>query len=107
MAKVARKTKEGKEKQAETEESRKRQEALIKATLKAKGEKGTNSDDEGWDSVEEDFPHIKLDELKDLESQLAGMNIEGGDDDEEDDDFEDEEPEQKPKKEETKKANKK
>jgi hypothetical protein len=40
--------------------------------------------------VEEDFPHIKLDDLKDLESQLAGMKIEGEDDEDEDDeDFED------------------
>lgn len=83
VIKGARKTVEGKQKQAETEEGRKRQDALIKATLKSKGEKGTGSDDEGWDSVEEDFPHIKLDDLKDLESQLAGMKIEGagGDDD--------------------------
>jgi hypothetical protein len=65
----------------------------VKATLKQKGEKGTEEDDEGWDSVEEDFPHIKLDDLKDLASQLEGMNIEGGDDDE-DEDFEDEDEEE-------------
>ena len=50
-------------------------EAIVKATLKQKGEKGTEQDDEGWDSVEEDFPHIKLDDLKDLQTQLAGMQI--------------------------------
>lgn len=59
----------------ETEETRKLNEAIVKATLKQKGEKGTEQDDEGWDSVEEDFPHIKLDDLKDLQTQLAGMQI--------------------------------
>ncbi len=49
-----------------------------------------------------------MDDLKDLESQLAGMKIEGEDDEDDDNEgFEDEEPEVKPKKEETKKANKK
>ncbi len=93
VAKGNRKTQEGKQKQAETEEQRKKNEAIVKATLKQKGEKGTEEDDEGWDSVEEDFPHIKLDDLKDLASQLEGMNIEGGDDDE-DEDFEDEDEEE-------------
>ncbi len=93
VAKGSRKTQEGKQKQAETEEQRKKNEAIVKATLKQKGEKGTEEDDEGWDSVEEDFPHIKLDDLKDLASQLEGMNIEGGEDDE-DEDFEDEDEEE-------------
>ena len=81
-------------KHAESEESRKREEALIKATLKEKGEKG-DDDDDGCDSVEEDFPHIKLDDLKNLNEQLAGMKIKGDDEDDEgdDDDFEDDEDE--------------
>ncbi len=65
---------------------------MIKATLKDKSSaaKEGDDDDEGWESVEEDYPHIKLDELKDLATQLAGMNIEGGeeDDDEENDEEE-------------------
>ncbi len=111
VAKASRKTQEGKQKQAETEEQRKKNEAIIKATLKQKGEKGTEEDDEGWDSVEEDFPHIKLDDLKDLASQLEGMKIEGGEDDddedfEDDDEDEEEESKQKPKAAEGKKAKK-
>jgi len=87
IATATRKTKDGKERQAESEENRRREEALIKATLKEKSAaaKDGDDDDEGWESVEEDYPHIKLDDLKDLATQLAGMNIEGGDDDEEDD----------------------
>lgn len=96
VAKGNRKTQEGKQKQAETEEQRKKNEAIIKATLKQKGEKGGEDDDEGYDSVEEDFPHIKLDDLKDLASQLESMNIEGGDD-EDDEDFEDEDDEEESK----------
>jgi hypothetical protein len=94
VVKASRKTEEGRGKHAESEEARKREEALIKATLKEKGEKG-DEDDDGWDSVEEDFPHIKLDDLKNLNEQLAGMKIQGDDDDDEgdDDDFEDEEDE--------------
>jgi hypothetical protein len=63
--KASRKTEDSRLKHAESEESRKREEALIKATLKDKDEKG-DDEDEGWDSVEEDFPHIKLDDLKNL-----------------------------------------
>jgi hypothetical protein len=40
--------------------------------------------------VEEDVPHVKLDELKSLEDQLATMKIQGADDDEEEDDDKDE-----------------
>jgi hypothetical protein len=93
IVKGARKTEEGRLKHAESEESRKREEALIKATMREKGEKGEDEDDDGWDSVEEDFPHIKLDDLKTLSEQLAGMKIKGDDDEEgedkDDDDFED------------------
>lgn len=73
VTKAVRKTKEGRERQAESEETRKREEALIQATLKQKNK--DESDEEGWESVEEDYPHIKLDDLKDLEEQLAGMQI--------------------------------
>jgi hypothetical protein len=95
----ARKTDEGRLKHAESEEARKKEEAIIKATLKDKNEKGAEDDEDGWDSVEEDFPHIKLDDLKKLGEQLAGMKIEGeNDDDENDDDFEDDDEPQKKKK---------
>ena len=106
VAKGSRKTQEGKQKQAETEESRKKNEAIVKATLKQKGEKGTEEDDEGWDSVEEDFPHIKLDDLKDLASQLEGMKIEGADEDD-DEDFEDEDEDEEESKSNTKGESKK
>jgi hypothetical protein len=36
---------------------------LIKATLKDKNE----DEDSGWESVEEDYQHIQIDELKNLE----------------------------------------
>ena len=97
VTKVARKTKEGKDRHLETEESRKKEEdarikekALIKATLKEKGTgQDDGSDEDGWESVEEDYPHIKFDDLKDLEKQLAGMKIKGeGDDDEYDEEDE-------------------
>ncbi len=106
VAKGSRKTQEGKQKQAETEEQRKKNEAIVKATLKQKGEKGTEEDDEGWDSVEEDFPHIKLDDLKDLASQLEGMKIEGADEDD-DEDFEDEDEDEEESKSNTKGESKK
>lgn len=96
VAKGSRKTQEGKQKQAETEEQRKKNEAMIKATLKQKGEKGADDEDDGWDSVEEDFPHIKLDDLKDLASQLEGMKIEGAEDDD-DEEFEDQDDEEESK----------
>lgn len=93
IVKGARKTDQGRQKHAESEEARKREEALIKATLKEKGEKD-DDDEDGWDSVEEDFPHIKLDDLKNLNEQLAGMKIKGDDEEDEDDDgFEDDEDE--------------
>jgi len=38
---------------------------LFKATLKDKNElkREGNEDDSDWESVEEDFPHVKLEEL--------------------------------------------
>lgn len=89
IAKVERKTKEGKQRQQQSEESRIKQDQIIKATLKQKKEE---DEDSGWESVEEDYPHVKLDELKNLEEQLAGMNIgaEDEDDDADEDDMEEE-----------------
>ncbi len=91
IVKAARKTDEGRQRQAESEEAIRKEKALIKATLKekatAKGGQGESDSDDG--SIEEDYPHIKLDELKDLAEQLAGMEIKGKDDEDEDDDFED------------------
>jgi len=46
---------------------------LIKASLKTKQE--VEADGSDWESVEEDYPHIKVDELKEIEEQLAGMKI--------------------------------
>ena len=96
-----------------------REEAIIKATLKEKktvtfdgaaNQKDDGEDQDGWESVEEDYPHIKLDELKDLQTQLAGMKIQGADDDDDDDDdedFDDEEEGVEAKKEEKKSKTKK
>lgn len=60
---------------------------LLKATLKDKNE--VEQEDNGWESVEEDYPHIQLDDLKSIEEQLAGMKIK--DENEDDDDYEEEE----------------
>jgi hypothetical protein len=89
IVKGARKTDEGRMKHAESEEARKKEEAIIKATLKDKNEKGAEDDEDGWDSVEEDFPHIKLNDLKELGEQLAGMKIQGDHDSDEEGDFKD------------------
>ncbi len=85
--KVVRKTKEGKEKQAEAIDAKKKNELLIKASLKTKTE--IEEDGSDWDSVEEDYPHIRVEDLKSIEDQLAGMNI--ADDEEESDSEEEEE----------------
>lgn len=65
-----RKTKPGKEsaKNAESQRIKEAKEkALFKATLKKsianEGDNGESDDD--WEDVEEDFPHVKLDELLD------------------------------------------
>lgn len=51
----------------EAEERRSREKALFKATLKKQPtEVGANSEDaDEWEDVEEDFPHVKLEELLD------------------------------------------
>ena len=48
-------------------------------------EKAEGDNDSEWDSVEEDYPHIQLDDLKSLQDQLAGMKIKGGESDEDED----------------------
>ena len=53
-----RKTKEGKEKQELNEKDRMKNEKIMKAALKKK-----EDDEESWESVEEDAPVIKLEEL--------------------------------------------
>ena len=50
---------EGKEQQAGAETQRLKEKALFKATLK-KEDSGSD-----WDDVEEDFPHVRLEELLD------------------------------------------
>lgn len=65
-----RKTAVGKHKQEEVEKQRLKDKALFKATLKKKNkttnEKGDDVDDgSDWESEEEDFPHVRLDELLD------------------------------------------
>ena len=91
VVKGSRKTVEGRLRQVETEESRLHEEALIKATLKQhSGKEVEENDDDDDGSIEEDYPHVKFDQLKDLEDQLAEMKIKGEfDDDDEDEDFED------------------
>ncbi len=57
---VDRKTKQGKEQQAGAEAQRLKEKALFKATLKKE-----DSGSDGWEDVEEDFPHVRLEELLD------------------------------------------
>ena len=66
-----RKTKEGRDKQKEAQALKKKNELLFKANLKDKAE-GSEGDE--WESVEEDFPGVKIEDL------LADMTIqdEGG-----------------------------
>jgi len=71
-----RKTKKGQALNKEELEKQRKEKALFKATLKREG-KQTNSDSEededNWESAEEDFPHVKLEEL------LDNLKIEGSD----------------------------
>ena len=64
---VARKTAQGKAKQVENAATAKKDKALFKATLKNKSEYvvegGGDPNDSDWESVEEDYPHVKLEEL--------------------------------------------
>jgi hypothetical protein len=61
LAKGVRKTLEGVKKQAETEIDRIKNARLHKANLKTKQE--GEGEDDGWESAEEDYQHIKLEEL--------------------------------------------
>ena len=65
-----RKTAKGKEAAKEAEEKRRKEAMLFKATLKKNAKAGGDKDEEEWedesgDSVEGDFPHVKLEELLD------------------------------------------
>ena len=64
--KAARKTGQGKQNEKDAETNRKKNELLFKATLKKQDE------DSDWESVEEDFPHVKLEEL------LANLKLDDG-----------------------------
>lgn len=57
---------------------------LLKANLKDKKAEQDDDDDSDWESVEEDAPVVRLEEL------LANMNIEGKNDEEYDDEDDDE-----------------
>ena len=66
LVKAARKTAQGKQNEKDAEATRKKNEMLFKATLKKQEE------DSDWESVEEDFPHVKLEEL------LANLKLDDG-----------------------------
>ena len=65
IVKAARKTDQGKQNEKEAEAARKKNELMFKATLK-------QEEDSDWESVEEDFPHVKLEEL------LANLKLDDG-----------------------------
>ena len=58
IIKASRLTNQGKQSQQVSEQERLKDKLMFKATLK----KG-NEEDSDWESVEEDFPHVKLEEL--------------------------------------------
>lgn len=66
VVKAARKTAQGKQNEGQAEAARKKDELMFKATLKKQEE------DSDWESVEEDFPHVKLEEL------LANLKLDDG-----------------------------
>lgn len=63
VATAVRKTKEGQKKQSENQASKRKNDLLIKATMKDK----QDDNDSDWESAEEDYQHIQIDELKSLE----------------------------------------
>lgn len=65
IVKAARKTNQGKQNEKDAEAVRKKNEMMFKATLK-------KEEDSDWESVEEDFPHVKLEEL------LANLKLDDG-----------------------------
>jgi len=79
VVKVARKTAAGKAQQGDAEDRRVKDKALFKATLKKKPE----DEDSGWESVEEDFPIVKLEELLENLKLDDGPKIGADSDDEE------------------------
>ena len=84
MKKAVRKTAEGKESAVKAEKQRQKNQLLLKANLKDKKTDNKDDDDSDWESVEEDAPVVRLEEL------LANMNIQGQDDDEDDENEEEE-----------------
>lgn len=60
-----RKTKAGKESAQQSEAQRQKEKALFKATLKKQPTQAQGDAEEEWEDVEEDFPHVKLEELLD------------------------------------------
>lgn len=69
IKKAVRKTAEGKESAVKAERQRQKNKLLLKANLKDKKTEKEGDDDSDWESVEEDAPVVKLEEL------LANMNI--------------------------------
>jgi hypothetical protein len=72
---VDRKTSAGIESAKNAEIQRQKEKALFKATLKKQPNQAHGDDDDEWEDVEEDFPHVKLDELLD---GLANLKIDDG-----------------------------
>ena len=66
VVKASRKTEQGKATEKQAEAMRKKDEMLFKATLKKQ------DDDSDWEDVEEDFPHVKLEEL------LSNLRLDDG-----------------------------
>lgn len=60
-----RKTKQGQVNAKLAEEKRRKNKELFRATLKKQTEGAADDSDEGdeWEDIEEDFPHVKLEEL--------------------------------------------
>jgi hypothetical protein len=70
-----RKSKKGQEEKKAAEAKRLKEKALFKATLKKAADAGEGSD-EDWEDLEEDFPHVKLEEL------LDNLKLDDGDEEE-------------------------
>lgn len=78
LKKGVRKTNEGKEKENESKAKIEKNKLIMKANLKSKEAIEDDGSDEDWESVEEDAPVVKLEEL------LGNMKIEDSDEDDED-----------------------
>lgn len=78
LVKAARKTAQGKLGETEAEKRRRKDELMFKATLKKQ------ESDSDWESVEEDFPHVKLEELlANLKIDDTPANVDSEEDEEE------------------------